>query len=62
MKRQFIYVKDAMAITGKSDKYCYQLFKKIRAHFGKSAGENITFFEFCTYFKIPYDKLMEEFD
>ena len=60
MKRQLIYVKDAMIITGKGNKYCYQLFKKIKEKYGKEPNEKITYYEFCQYCKIDYDMFMKE--
>jgi hypothetical protein len=44
-----------MCITGKSERYSRQLFKKIKTHFGKEAHQVVTFKEFSEYTGIEED-------
>lgn len=55
LKRLCIYPKDIMCITGKSERYSRQLFKKIKTHFGKEAHQVVTFKEFSEYTGIEED-------
>jgi hypothetical protein len=52
MTRQLLYCKDIQRITGKSDKSCYRLIKKIRNQIGKESGIPLTIEEFCAYTRI----------
>jgi len=48
-QRSVIYVKDLMAITGRSERYSRDLYKRIRAHFNKEAHQFLSVQEFCSY-------------
>jgi hypothetical protein len=48
-KRLIIYPKDMILITGKSERYCRYLHKKIKAHFNKKDHQAVTIQEFSDY-------------
>ncbi|MNX99987.1 hypothetical protein D3C86_1324650 [compost metagenome] len=48
-KRLVIYPKDIMLITGKSERYCRYLIKRMKAHFNKEDHQLITITEFSNY-------------
>lgn len=49
MSRQLLYNKDIQIITGKSEKACYRLIKKIRTKIKKDSSIPLMIEEFCTY-------------
>ena len=55
MKRIILYNKDLQLLTGKSERTCYQLMKKIRLKFGKESGVPITIQELSDYLRIRPD-------
>ena len=55
MKRIILYNKDLQLLTGKSERTCYQLMKKIRLKFGKETGVPITIHEVSDYLRTRPD-------
>ncbi len=47
--RIVVYTKDIQRITGKSDRYCRRIMKRIMEAYGKQKPQMITLSEFCTY-------------
>ncbi|AEA43702.1 hypothetical protein [Fluviicola taffensis] len=58
-KRLVIYPKDIMLITGKSERYCRYLMKKMKAHFNKETHQVITVIEFSKYLGLDAEKVNE---
>jgi hypothetical protein len=58
-KRLVIYPKDIMLITGKSERYCRYLMKKMKAHFQKEPQQVITVLEFSQYLGLDPEKVSE---
>lgn len=58
-KRLVIYPKDIMLITGKSERYCRYLMKKMKAHFQKEQHQVITVSEFAQYLGLDPEKVSE---
>jgi len=52
MERQLLYNKDIQILTGKSEKACYRLIKKIRDKIGKEPHIPLTLEEFCDYMRL----------
>ena len=50
--RILIYVKDLMALTGKSHRSCQRLMAALRSHYNKTNGQGISLKEFCDFYKI----------
>ncbi len=58
-KRLVIYPKDIMLITGKSERYCRYLMKKMKAHFQKEQHQVITVSEFAQYLGLDPEKVSQ---
>lgn len=58
-KRLVIYPKDIMLITGKSERYCRYLMKKMKVHFQKEPQQVITVLEFSQYLGLDPEKVSE---
>ena len=50
--RVFINVKDIQIITGKKEKACYQIIRKIKVYYKKERHQAITFKELYEYFGV----------
>lgn len=48
-----------MLITGKSERYCRYLMKKMKAHFQKEQHQVITVLEFAEYLGLDPEKVSE---
>jgi len=57
MKRVIIYPKDIMILTGKSERYSRELFKKIKVSLNKKKGQFVSVQEFCTYTGLDYTSI-----
>jgi len=51
----YVYPKDIQVITGRSDRYGRNLFKKIKDHFKKQQHQAVTVDEFCQYMGLQQD-------
>ena len=52
-----IYPKDIMQITGKSERHCRDLLKKIKAHLKKEEHQYVSVQEFCTYMGLKIEEV-----
>jgi ribosomal protein S3 len=52
LTRIVIYTKDVQRITGKSDRHCRRILKRLRQELGKQKHHPITITEFCRYMKV----------
>lgn len=57
MSKLIIYPKEISFITGKNYKSSWQLFIKIKKHFGKDEHQFVTIKEFCNYTGIPEEEV-----
>jgi hypothetical protein len=57
MKRLVIHTKDAMIITGKSERYSRYLIKRIKEEIGKQEHQYLTIREFCEYLGLNLDEV-----
>lgn len=57
VKRIFIYPKDVMQITGRSESYCRNLIKTIKDVHDKEKHQLVTIDEFCDYMGIEVSKV-----
>ncbi|WP_026968017.1 hypothetical protein [Algoriphagus terrigena] len=58
-KRCVIYPKDIQVITGRSERYCHSLIKKIREFYGKADHQFITQEEFSHFSGIPVEQVLQ---
>lgn len=56
-KRCVIYPKDIQVITGRSERYCHSLIKKIKKYYGKGDHQFITQEEFSDFSGIPVEQV-----
>ncbi|GMQ26628.1 hypothetical protein Aoki45_33110 [Algoriphagus sp. oki45] len=56
-KRIVIYPKDIQVITGRSERYCHSLIKKIKKYYGKEEHQFITQEEFSDFSGIPVEQV-----
>lgn len=56
-KRCVIYPKDIQVITGRSERYCHSLIKKIKKYYGKGEHQFITQEEFSDFSGIPVEQV-----
>ncbi|WP_264520929.1 hypothetical protein [Flavobacterium sp. N1994] len=59
MNRICIYNKDVQQITGKSERHCRDVIKKIRAFKAKPKHQPITIDELCDYLGLEVEKVMQ---
>ena len=60
MIRLWIYPKDIMIITGRSDRYGRNLIKKIKEYFQKEQHQVVTVEEFCQYMGLQPDAVAKQ--
>jgi len=60
MNRLCIYPKDIQIITGRSDRYCRNLIKKINEHLKKQQHQIITVEEFCQYMGLQLEAVVSQ--
>lgn len=58
-KRCVIYPKDIQIITGRSERYCNALIKKIKIFYGKDDHQFITQEEFSDFSGIPLEQVTQ---
>ncbi|GAB3231214.1 hypothetical protein J0A67_17345 [Algoriphagus aestuariicola] len=58
-KRCVIYPKDIQIITGRSERYCHALIKKIKIFYGKDDHQFITQEEFSDFSGIPIEQVAQ---
>ncbi|SEG10772.1 hypothetical protein [Algoriphagus boritolerans] len=56
-KRCVIYPKDIQVITGRSERYCHSMIKKIKKFYGKGDHQFITQEEFADFSGIPIEQV-----
>lgn len=56
-KRIVIYPKDIQVITGRSERYCHSLIKKIKKFYGKGDHQFVTQEEFSDFSGIPVEEV-----
>lgn len=60
MSRLFMYPKDIMVLTGKSERQARRIHKQVREVYGKGPHTQLTFEEFCAHYEISVDSVMEQ--
>ncbi len=58
MTRQCVYPKDAQQITGKSESYCRELIRRIKAKYNKLKHQFVTAEEFSEYTGIKLETIL----
>ncbi|SKB86475.1 hypothetical protein [Daejeonella lutea] len=56
--RLFIYPADLMRLSGKGEKTCRRLLRKIKAHFGLEKEHELTYFQVCEFLRIPVEQII----
>ncbi len=59
IKRCVIYAKDIQRITGRSQRYCHEVIRKIRHLTDKSKGQYVTVAEFSAFSGIPESEVSD---
>lgn len=54
-RRLVIYAKDVANITGRKNRTCYELLRKIKEFFNKQAYAPVTIFEFAHFMNIDVE-------
>jgi hypothetical protein len=54
-----IYPKDIMQITGKSERHCRDLLKKIKVHLKKEEHQCVSVQEFCAYMGLKIEEVSQ---
>jgi lipocalin len=53
----FIYTKQVMNITGKSERYSRVILNKIKAHYNKEEHQLVTVEEYCKYMGVTIEQI-----
>ncbi|NMH26570.1 hypothetical protein [Flavobacterium silvaticum] len=59
MKRLILYTKDIQQLTGRSERHCRDLYKRILSLNGKESPAPLTVYDFSAYSGIPVNAVLE---
>jgi hypothetical protein len=59
MPRLLLYCKDLQLLTGKSESGVRRLITKINAHFNRRRASHLTIYDFCEFFTMQPEAVIE---
>ena len=54
--RIFIYTKDIVHLTRRSERFCSEQLQAVRKKVGKAMGQMVTIREYCDYMNLQYEE------